>query len=179
MGECRGRIYFILDGCMDVKSWLFVGICGVSLLGLSGCEVSSPANDPSPQSQQESARPVPFVSRVISENGYPVGIQVSAETLLRFSPPGAKLYTDSLAFQMAVQEGLNGVLISLSSPSWLSLCQSRSDAFLECVLEERTVYVQKEIEPQGEVWMAVPADHLNASDELNTLGESLRFESVE
>jgi hypothetical protein len=152
---------------------------------LSSCRLSDPAllelNDAhktQPEGISTATTTARVTSRVITENGSPVGIRLDDERVLRFSPPGAKLYTDPLAFDRAVQEGLNGFLISLDQPLWLQRCELIPEkTFMQCDLQNRPVYLQERQVSEYTVWLSVPVDHVSAESELEETGFTLRLEA--
>lgn len=161
---------------------VFISAC---ILFLSACQAvetsqSSQSELQLPDGNQYSEmRPqnVKVTSQVVTQDGYPVGIRLSDSLTLYFRSPSAKLYTDPLFYQMAVQEGLNGFLITVIRPGWLESCGELLESQpTRCQFLNREVFIQQFEISDTSVWLSVPVDHVGAESEIQEIGLTLRLE---
>jgi hypothetical protein len=112
------------------KSGVHASTVLITAFMISGCygvETAAPTATPesvASSSEKRGTRTGPItISQIITDNGRPTGLQLGEREILHFSTPGSKLYTDGLAFQSAVSEGLGGFLITPNVPTWINLCE--------------------------------------------------------
>lgn len=144
---------------------------------VSGCQLYTPASSPATQ-QPQTATPA---GKILTTNAQPTGFTLENGNVLRFQTPQSKLYTEPLAFETAIQEGLGAFLISVREPSWSSEClfqpsETEQPEMTLCRVGVVDVHQEELMVSGTKVWLAVPISQKKADDEILKIQNSLRVE---